>query len=82
MWDKLGYSIDSGDFSNRGYLSLIQKDSATHMRGLAVYMKEDFLLHRFFFLEISANSYLLFSLALLHSVPYFFLHCFVTFVFV
>ena len=24
-------SIDSGNFSERGYLSLIQKDSATHM---------------------------------------------------
>ena len=32
-------SIDSGNFS-RGYLPLIQKDSSTHMHGLAVYVKE------------------------------------------
>ena len=38
-------SIDSGDFSMRGYLALIQNDSSTHMDGLAVYVKEDFLLH-------------------------------------
>ena len=28
-------SIDSGDFSVRGYLPLIQKDSSTHMHSLA-----------------------------------------------
>ena len=33
-------SIDSGNFFVRGYLSLIQKDSSTHMHGLAVYVKE------------------------------------------
>ena len=33
-------SIDSGNFSVRGYLPLIQKDSSTHMHGLAVYVKE------------------------------------------
>ena len=32
-------SIDSGNFSVRGYLPLIQKDSAAHMHGLAVYVK-------------------------------------------
>ena len=32
-------SIDSGNFSVRGYLLLIQKDSVTHMHGLAVYGK-------------------------------------------
>ena len=37
--------IDSGNFSVRGYLPLIRKDSGTHMHGLAVYVKEDFLLH-------------------------------------
>ena len=31
-------SIDSGNFSVRGYLPLIQKDSTTHMHGLAVYV--------------------------------------------
>ena len=33
-------SIDSGNFSARGYLPLIRKDSITHMHGLAVYKKE------------------------------------------
>ena len=32
-------SIDSGNFSVRGYLPLIRKDSGTHMHGLAVYVK-------------------------------------------
>ena len=32
-------SIDSGNFSVRCYLPLIQKDSSTHMHGLAVYVK-------------------------------------------
>ena len=30
-------SIDSGNFSVRGYLPLIRKDSSTHIHGLAVY---------------------------------------------
>ena len=34
-------SIDSGNFSVRGYLCLIQKDSSTHMHGLTVYVKEE-----------------------------------------
>ena len=33
-------SIDSGNFSVRGYLPLIRKDSSTHMHGLPVYVKE------------------------------------------
>ena len=33
-------SIYSGNFSVRSYLSLIQKDSTTHMHGLTVYVKE------------------------------------------
>ena len=33
-------SIDSSNFSVRGYLPLIRKDSITHMHGLAVYVKE------------------------------------------
>ena len=32
-------SMDSGNFSVRGYLPLIRKDSGTHMHGLAVYLK-------------------------------------------
>ena len=38
-------STDSGNFSVRGYLPLLRKDFSTHMYGLAVYVKKDFLLH-------------------------------------
>ena len=33
-------SIDSGNFTVRGYLPLIRKYSSTHMHGLAVYVRE------------------------------------------
>ena len=33
-------SIDSGNFSVRSYLPLIQKNSITHYHGLAVYVKQ------------------------------------------
>ena len=33
-------SIDSDNFSVRGYLPLIRKGSVSHMHGLAVYLKE------------------------------------------
>ena len=36
----MNYSTDSGNFSVRGYLPLIQKDCSTHMHGLTVYVKE------------------------------------------
>ena len=32
--------MDSSNFSVRGYLPLVQKDSLTHMFGLTVYLKE------------------------------------------
>ena len=65
-------SIDSGNFSVRGYLPLIRKESNTHMHGLAVYVKEGLPFARDLSLENSADSYLCFRLALLHSVSYFF----------
>ena len=65
-------SIDSGNFSVRGYLPLIRKDSSAHMHGLAVYVKEGLPFARDLSLENSADSYLCFRLALLHSVSYFF----------
>ena len=65
-------SIDSGNFSVRGYLPLIRKDSSTHMHGLAGYVKEGHPFAQDFSLENSADSYLCFRLALLHSVSYFF----------
>ena len=68
----LDHSIDSGNFSVRGYLPLIQKDSSTHMHGLAVYVKEGLPFARDLSLENSVDSYLCFRLALLHSVSYFF----------
>ena len=65
-------SIDSGNFSVRGCLPLIQKDSGTHMHDLAVYVKEGLPFARDLSLENSADSCLCFRLALLHSVSYFF----------
>ena len=44
----------------RGYLLLIQKDSITHMHGLAVYVKEGLLFARDLSLESSEDSYLSF----------------------
>ena len=64
-------SIDSGNFSVRGYPSLFQKDSVTHMYGLAVYVNERLPLAWDFSLE-NLDSYLCVRLALLHSVSYFF----------
>ena len=65
-------SIDSGNFSVGGFLPLIRKDSSTHMHGLAVYVKEGLPFARELSLENSADSYLCFRLALLHSVSFFF----------
>ena len=65
-------SIDSDNFSVRGYLPLIQKYSSTHMHGLAIYVKEGLPFACDLSLENSADSYLCFQLALLHSVSYFF----------
>ena len=74
LWEtNLDNSIDSGNFSVRGYLPLIQKDSSTYMHGLAVYVKEGLPFAWDLSLENSADSYLCFRLSFLHSVPYFFL---------
>ena len=61
-------SIDSGNFSVRGYLLLIQKDSSTHMYSVAGYVKEGLSFAQDLTLENSADSYLCLRLALLHSV--------------
>ena len=61
---KLDDSIDSGN--------LIWKDSSTNMHGLAVYVKEGLPFAWDLSLQNSADSYLCFQLALLHSVSYFF----------
>ena len=65
-------SIDSGNFSMRGYIPLIWKDFSTHMHGLSVCVKEGLPFARDSSLENSADSYLCFQLALRHSVSYFF----------
>ena len=56
----------------RGYLTLIRKDSSTHMHGLTVYVKEGLPFVQDLSQEYSADSYLYFRLALFHSVSYFF----------
>ena len=65
-------STDSGNFSVKGYLPLIRKDSITHMHGLAVYVKEGLPFSQDLSLENPTDSYLSFPLVLIHSVPYFF----------
>ena len=65
-------SIDSGKFFVRGYLSLILKDSITHMHGLAVYITEGLTFAWDLSLENSEDSYLCFRLDLLQSMSYFF----------
>ena len=65
-------STDSGNFSLRGSFPLIQKDSSTHMHGLAGYVKEGLPFAWKLSLENTADSCFCFRLALLHSVSYFF----------
>ena len=66
------YSIDSGNFSVKGYLPLIWKDSTTLMHSLAVCVKNRLAFAQDLSLANSAHSYLCFRQALLHSVSYFF----------
>ena len=56
----------------RGYIPLIQKDTITHMHGLAVYVKEGLLFVRDLSLENSADSYLYFRLLFPLSITFFF----------
>ena len=53
-------SIDSRNFSVRGYLPLIRKDSSTHIRGLAVCVKEELPFAWDLSLENLADSYWLY----------------------
>ena len=57
-----GTNLDDsiGNFSVRGYLPLIRKDSGTHMHGLAVYVKEGLPFPRDLSLEKSGDSSLCF----------------------
>ena len=72
MRDKLEWINRFWQFSVRGFLPLIRKDSTTHMHGLAVYEKEGLPFAQDFSFENSTDSYLCFLLVLLHSVSYFF----------
>ena len=56
----------------RGYLPLIRKYFITHMQGLAVHVKEGLHFCTGLISRNSADSYLCFRLALLHSMYYFF----------
>ena len=49
-------SIDSGNFSVRGYLPLIWKDSITHMHGLTIYVKEGLPFAHDLSLDTSASN--------------------------
>ena len=64
---------DSGNFSVTGYLPLILKDSITHMHSLVVYVKEGLSFAQDLSLENSTDYCLCFSMALLHSLSYFFI---------
>ena len=73
LWEtNLDDSIDSANFSVRGYFPLIWKDSSIHMHGLTVYVKEGVPFKWVLSLENSADSYLSFQLVLLHSLSHFF----------
>ena len=54
-------SVDFDNFSVRGYLALIRKDSSTHMYGLKFTWKMDIRLHGAYLSENSADSYLCFD---------------------
>ena len=70
----LNDSNDSSNFSVTGYLSLIWKDSVTHMHSLEGNMKEGLPFAQKLSLQNSVDS-LCFRLGLLHSVPKFLFLC-------
>ena len=65
-------SIGSGNFSVRGYLPLIRKDSSTHMHRLAVYVKKGLPFERELSLQIltCVFDWLYFSQCLTSFFPY------------
>ena len=74
LWAKTDDSIDSGNFSVRGYLPLIQKESTIHAWSYSLGEGRTSFC-RNWSLENSADSYICFQLALVQSVSYFvFLH--------
>ena len=77
-------SIDSGNFSVRGYLPLIWKDSSTHIHGCAVYVEEglpfawDLSLENCRFLLMFSTGFMSLSIILLFplSITFVFVHGF------
>ena len=65
--------IDFGNFSARGYLLLMRKDSSTRVHGLTVYLKKGLAFARNFSRKL-CRFLLCFRLALLHSVSYTFFY--------
>ena len=86
LWETdLDESIGSGNFSVRGYLPLIPKDSTTHMHGLIVYVKDNLPFSLHVSLENSPDTYLCCTtgftslnvlLLLLLSITFIFMHGF------
>ena len=64
-------SIDTGNFSVRGYFLLIWKDSSTHVHGLTVYVKEGLPFARDLSLEKSADFYVLDWLYFIQCLTFF-----------
>ena len=68
MWDKHDDLIDSENFSVKGYLPLIQKDSVIHMYGLQFMWRKGSLLHE---IENYADSYWCFQQRAVWRMNYF-----------
>ena len=64
----LDYSIDSVNFSVRGYLSLIQKNCSTHMHGLGINVKEELPFPWYLSLENLFFSLLITFFVFVHGV--------------
>ena len=71
----LSDSKDSGNFSMRGHLLLILKNSVAGMYGLAIYAKKRLPVAQELSIENFVDSYSRFCLTLLHSMSYFFFFC-------
>ena len=63
MWDKLDDSIDSGNFSLRGYLLLIWKEFVTHMHCYSFH--HTYLQETLWFLPVFLTGFTLFSVLIL-----------------
>ena len=71
VWNNFYDSVDSGNFSVRGYLPLTQKDFVTHIHSLAYYVKGELPFAQDLGLE-NREFLFIFRLTSLHLVSYFF----------